>query len=288
MIPFSTCEESCVVFGDNAIELSRAMKLPLIPVFPEGRLPKEDPIGRQVAATLIESLLPTRPAISGFSLMVVPEDVCRFAERVLALRGIRCRAIHPGTASILAELNDCQLTGVGLSVGANSTSLGIAVHGQPVAELTIPRGLGSVDEVFARSRGRYFFDAEGNRYLDVRHVSRWRETANVDLTNPQGDDQDLLRSLIREWLLTAMSEFSQQLDALRGFRPGREVSVMTLNGGPARMTGFDVLVADSLRRAGLPLSIQEIRTAEDSDYTLARGALIAAELEQKVATRKAA
>jgi hypothetical protein len=63
---------------------------------------------------------------------------------------------------------------------------------------------------------------------------------------------------------------------------------MTLTGGPARMTGFDVLVADSLRRAGLPLSIQEIRTAEDSDYTLARGALIAAELEQKVATRKAA
>ena len=49
MIPFSSCEGSYVVFGENAIELSRAMKLPLIPVFPEGRLPKDDPIGRQSA-----------------------------------------------------------------------------------------------------------------------------------------------------------------------------------------------------------------------------------------------
>src|SRR5436190_11753243 len=63
MIPFSSCEGSYVVFGDNAIELSRAMKLPLIPVFPDGGLPKDDPIGRQVAATLIESLLPTQASI---------------------------------------------------------------------------------------------------------------------------------------------------------------------------------------------------------------------------------
>jgi len=64
--------------------------------------------------------------------------------------------------------------------------------------------------------------------------------------------------------------------------------VMTLTGGPTRMTGFDVLVADAMRRARLPLTILEIRTADDCDYTLARGALIAAELEQKVATRRAA
>lgn len=288
MIPFSSCEGSYVVFGDNAIELSRAMKLPLIPVFPEGRLPQNDPIGRQVAATVIESLLPAQAVVSGASSMIVPADVSRFAERVLALRGIKCTDIHPGTASILAELNDCQLTGAGLCVGANSTSLGIAVHGQPVAELTFPRGLASVDEVFAKSRGRYFFDAEGNRYLDVRQVARWRESAQVDLTAPEGDDEDLLRSLVREWLMAAMLEFAQRLEALRAGRPGRGVNVMTLTGGPTRMSGFDVLVADSMRRAKLPLTILEIRTAGNCDYTLARGALIAAELEQKVATRKAA
>jgi hypothetical protein len=288
MIPFSTCEGSYVVFGDNALELARAMKLPLIPVFPEGRLPIEDPIGRQVAATVIESLLPTQGAVAGSSLMVVPEDVSRFAERVLALRGVKCESLHAGTASVLAELNDCQLTGAGLCVGANLTSLGIAVHGQPVAELTFPRGLAGVDEVFAKSRGRYFFDAEGNRYLDVRQVSRWRESAQVDLTAPEGDDQDLLRSLIREWLLAAMSEFAQRLEATRAGRASRGVSVMTLTGGPARMAGFDVLVADAMRRAQLPLRILEIRTANNDDYTLARGALIAAELEQKVATRKVA
>src|SRR5690349_14095630 len=231
LIPFSSCEGSYVVFGDNAIELSKAIKLPLIPVFPEGRLPKEDPIGRQVAATLIESVLPTQATVAGPSLMVVPDDVARFAERVLALRGIRCPAIHAGAASILAELNDCELTGAGLSVGTSSTSLAVAVHGQSLVELTIPRGLASVDEVFAKSRGRYFFDHNGNRYLDVCKIAQWRETSGVDLTAPQGDDQDLLRSLIREWLLAVMSEFTHRLETLPAVRSARGVSVMTITGG---------------------------------------------------------
>ncbi len=296
-IPFSACDGSFVVFGDNAIELSRALKLPLIPVFPEGRLPKEDPVGRQVAVTLIESVLPAKGTLTGPAAMVVPslgesratrtDDLVRFADRVLTLRGTECIPLHAGTASILAELSDREFTGVGLCVGASSTSLSVAIHGQPVAELSFARGCGSVDEVFAKSRGRYFFDHEGNRYLDVRSVARWRESAGVDLASPNGDDQELLRSLVREWLLTAMSDFAQKLEQLGAARSARGVSVMTITGGPSRMTGFDVLVADAVRRAQLPLKIAEVRTAAASDYTLARGGLIAAELEQKVA-RKAA
>jgi len=288
LIPYSTCDGSYVVFGDNAIELSRAMKLPLIPAFPEGRLPKEDPIGRQVAATLIQSVLPAQAGPAGPSQMVVPDDVSRFTERVLALRGLKCPVIHAGTASILAELNDCELTGIGLCVGASSTSLAVAIHGQPIVELTVPRGLGSVDEVFAKSRGRYLFDHDGNRYLDVRRVGEWREASRVDLASPKGDDQDLIRSLIREWLLAAMSEFTQRLESLPAVRSARGVSVLTVTGGPSRMNGFDLLVGDALRRAQLPLNVTEIRAATPCDYTLARGALIAAELERKVASRDAA
>jgi len=288
LIPYSVCEGGYVVFGENAIELSRAMKLPLIPVFPEGRLPKQDPIGRQVAATLIESVLPTPAGALSPALMVVPEDVARFAERVLALRGIKCTPIHAGAASILSELSDREFTGVGLAVGSSTTSLCVAVHGQSYVELTCPRGSGGVDEVFARSRGWYVFDHEGNRYLDVRKVARWREGAGVDLTNPQGDDQDLLRSLVREWLHAAMAEFTQRLEALPAARSARGATIMTVTGGPSRMNGFDVLVADAIRRAQLPLQVTEIRTATSSEYTMARGALIAAELEQKVTRTRAA
>jgi hypothetical protein len=220
--------------------------------------------------------------------MVVPDDIASFARRVLALRGIPCTPIHSGTASILAELGDREFTGLGLCVGSTTTSLSIAIHGQPVAELSVPRGISGVDETFARSRGRYFFDHEGNRYLDVRKVARWRETASVDLATPQGEDQDLLRSLVKEWLLAAMSEFTRRLEAQPVLRSVRSASILTVAGGPSRMTGFDVLVADALRRAQLPIAVTEIRTAAVSDYTMARGALIAAELEQKVARSHAA
>ena len=298
LIPFSTCDDSFVIFGENAIELSRALRTPCVPVFPDGRLPLQDPVGRQVAATLIESVLPPKtPAGTSAILVVAGEgiagpqgtvDPTAFANRVLALRGIRSVALHAGTAAVLGGLSDREFTGAGLCVGANATCLSICVHGQPVAELTIGRGCSGVDEVMAKSRGRYFFDREGNRYLDVHTVSRWREMSAVDLSSPNGEDEELLRSLVREWLLKAFSEFASTLEALQIGRYVRRVSTMAITGGPSRMAGFDVVVADALRRAQLPLSMTEIRTGEASDYTIARGALIAAELEEKVKAPKAA
>ncbi|HVJ87203.1 MAG TPA: hypothetical protein VM452_16220 [Caulifigura sp.] len=297
LIPYSACDGSFVIFGENAIELSRALKIPCIPVFPEGRLPQQDPVGRQVAATLIESVLPSKAPTGTAILVVAGEglagsqgtvDLAPFADRVLALRGIRSLPLHAGTAAVLGGLGDREFTGVGLSVGAHATCLSVCVHGQPVAEFTIGRGCAGVDEVMAKSRGRYFFDGEGNRYLDVRAIAQWRETSSVDLASPEGDDQDLLRSLVREWLLKAFSDFASKLEALKIGRYVRSVSTMAITGGPSRMAGFDVLVADALRRAQLPLSMTEIRTGEASDYTIARGALIAAELEEKVKAPKAA
>ncbi|HVJ67269.1 MAG TPA: hypothetical protein VM510_04755 [Caulifigura sp.] len=297
MIPFSSCEGSYIVFGENAAELSRALKLPLIPVLPNGQLPHDDPVGRQVAATLIQSVL---PAVTVHRASVaIPRhpsdgrpksstDLGQFAVQLLALRGIAATRMHAGTASILAELGDRELTGVGVSLGATSTAFSIAKHGQPIVELTHDQGLDGVDEVVAKSRGKYLFDHEGNRYLDVRSVARWRETCSVNLTSPTDDDQELVRSLVREWLLASMSRFTQELEAARVLRSARGLTTMTITGGPSRMTGMDVLVADAVRRAQLPLKIDEIRTATTSDYTIARGCLIAAELEQKVARRAVA
>ncbi len=296
LIPFSACDGSYVVFGNNAVELSRALKLPLIPIFPEGRLATDDPVGRQVAAAVIESVLPvaSRPAapaamvIPGTSTLAGRQQLLHFAERVIALRGQAVAPLHAGTAAVLADLSDREFTGVGLDVGSSAVSLSVCVHGQPLAELTSDRGCAGVDEVFARSRGRYFFDHEGNRYLDTAAIARWRESTRIDLSSPTGDDQELLRSLVREWLMAVLSDFAQQLEKAATTRVARNVSVMTVTGGPARMPGFDLLVADAFRRAQIPVAITEIRTTAESDYTLARGGLIAAELEQKVALRNAA
>jgi hypothetical protein len=289
-IPYSSCDGSYVVFGDNAVELSRALKLPLVPVFPDGQLPADDPLGRQIAATLIESVLP--PKCEGeLAAVVAPaanDSVTQFAQRVLRLKHVACLPVHAGTAAAVAELGDCRLTGLGLCVGSQFTSLAVVVNGQPRAELTVQRGCQEVDDVFAKSRGRYFFDAEGNRYLDARSVARWRETAGVDLASPSGDDQELLRSLVREWLLAAMTEFTERLESMREIRTIRGVNVLSVTGGPASMAGFDVLVADAVRRAQLPFNVAEVRTATANEYTIARGCLIAAEIERTALPRKSA
>jgi hypothetical protein len=288
-IPFSSCDGSLVVFGENAIELSGALKTPLIPVFPEGCLPTQDPIGRQAAAAIIESVLPAETSKAGTATIILPgrdpgdssapAQLPGFLRQVLTLRNIACETLHAGVAVVLSELSDREFTGLGLSVGASTTSLAISRHGQSIIELQTARGMNGVDETFAKSRGRYLFDAAGNKYLDTRAVARWREVHAIDLSQPKTDDEDLLRSLIREWLQSVMTEFAAAIETSAIKRDARVAKVMAVSGGPARMTGFDLLVADSLRRSQMPIAVDEIRTGGVTDYGLARGCLIAAELK---------
>jgi hypothetical protein len=53
------------------------------------------------------------------------------------------------------------------------------------------------------------------------------------------------------------------------------------------MTGFDQLVVECLHRVQFPLRIREVRIGKPNDFSLARGCLIAAELEAGRTARSA-
>jgi hypothetical protein len=278
------------------VDLSRFLKRPLVPVFPNGRLPTDDPLGRQIAARLIESLIPNQSDRPGIAGLILPGDpitaeagdpLYSFVQRLLALRGYRTLLVNAGAACVLTELEHRGFNGIGVSVGASSTSLSMALNGRALWQGAVRRGCQQTDEAFARSRGRFLFDSEGKRYLDLDGVARWRSTSSVNLAAPCHQDEELLQTLIREWLNSAFRELSVQMsDAM--VAAGRSTSFsMVVAGGPARMKGFDHLVDEAVRRTGFPVRIDEIRNARPCEFTLARGCLLAAELESRPALRAA-
>jgi hypothetical protein len=293
-VPFSTCDGSYVVFGSHAIDLSQSLKMPLIPVLPNGALPEKDPLGRQVAATLVESLIPPRGVRAGTAGVIVPgnpsvesdDSLLGFVDRLLSLKGYRTLLVHSGLACVLAELNDQRFTGIGLSVGASSSSLCVAHNGRSLGEWTVRRGCDQIDETFARSRARFLFDSDGNKYLNIPSVTRWRTTSPIDLAAPRHDDEDLLASLCREWLSAVFREIGERLARARLQALPASLSLV-VGGGPARMTGFDQLVAESLHRSNFPLRVSEVRVGQPSEFTHARGCLIATELETRQTARSA-
>lgn len=293
-VPFSTCDGSFVVFGNHAIELSQSLKMPLIPVLPGGALPEKDPLGRQVAATLIESLVPARGVRAGTAGVIIPgnpspdadDALLGFVDRLLSLKGYRTLLVHSGLACVLSELNDQRFTGIGLSLGATTSSLCVAQNGRSLGEWTVRRGCDQIDETFARSRARFLFDSDGNKYLNIPSVTRWRTSTPIDLASPRQDDEDLLASLCREWLGSIFRDIAQRLGQVRLSMLPTSVALV-VGGGPARMTGFEQLVAEALHRSQFPIRISEIRTGQPSEFTHARGCLIATELETQQAARSA-
>jgi hypothetical protein len=55
-------------------------------------------------------------------------------------------------------------------------------------------------------------------------------------------------------------------------------------GGTAKIRGFGNMLQQMLADAAFPLRVQKVRMVTDSDYTVARGCLIAAEIEEQAAS----
>ena len=60
----------------------------------------------------------------------------------------------------------------------------------------------------------------------------------------------------------------------------REPLPIVCGGGLSRLPGFRELLQAMVRDARLPIGISEVRGCADPDYTIARGCLILAELDQ--------
>ena len=163
--------------------------IPLVKrALPEARLPEEDPIGRQVAARLVEMILPT-PSRGGRATLVLPRDAApgeptyEFFTRLLRLHGYETHAIPAVLALVLAELEGDQYSGVAVSFGAGTVSMGLAHRGELVARAVIDRGGDWIDQRLCERFRRTLFDPAGRQFLDLDRGS-WMNYLVGDFTRP--------------------------------------------------------------------------------------------------------
>jgi hypothetical protein len=288
-VPYASCEGSLIVHGRSASELAPVVHVPRLPVLPQGQLPHDDPLARQLAASLLEALLPqvasgnavcvVAPPLPGANGDVTGTREWDFFSRVIRMRGYQPVAIDRPSALVLAELGHAGFTGVALTFEDFRCAAVIARCGQALVQAGIPRGLAWIDEVLARAAGYVVWDMDGNSYVDFDTVLRWKQTASPSLVAPDSPEADtlarcyqsLLHELVRE--LAARSLDSRDVATLRGPLP------LACCGEATLARGFVQLLADELNRTGLPIGVGDIRIADDPVFTVARGCLIRAELE---------
>lgn len=288
------CDGSWIVFGSTAAELSRVLRVPLSPLLVEGRIPVSDPIGRQLLAVGLESILPPRTRFDEV-LMTLPGDQVDPDEpevalltRLFRIRGPSVRLAHSGTAMAHARLSRHRYTGLVLNVGAAFCSASLVRLGQPLVEMTVAVGGRWIDDRFARTRSRFFFDDAGRKILDLFGVESWKRT--VDLRSETSGNADLavLRDLYREVAVALGTKIEQELSTSRHAKKIVRPVPVILSGGGATMGGFDDLLRIELQRIAVPFPLGAIELAGHDPFAVAKGLLIARETGNAGILRRAA
>ncbi|QDT63814.1 disk-shape morphogenesis protein volactin [Calycomorphotria hydatis] len=289
-LPFAVCDDELILIGDAAAESASLFGKPALPLLPNGDVPTGDPPSRQIIATLIEHLLPVPESGQAVCGAVLPGNGSKaggdFLTHLIRLAGYQPDTTTAGTAACLATLGDQSLTGIVLILGASSAEVVLVYFGREVARMTLDEGTSQIDREIAEREELFAFDMEGHRYRDENAIRATRESMRGSLTNPACEREARIADCYGRWLqtlLTRVSELKGELAMAGISRPLPMVCV----GGPTQVQGFESFLAGRIKAAELPVQISEIRTAEPN-FTVARGALIQAELSRSEMTRRAA
>lgn len=297
-IPFAACEDSLVVIGDAAVDVSQAFGTPVLPLLPGGELPQNDPPARQILATLVDAVLPASKRSNEFCSLILPAGIAtsrrnpgreyEFFSRLVHLRGYTPLAVQAGMSVVLAQLADRGFTGIGMSFGAASTQVSLAFQGRQIASCSIPQGGDCIDEQSAESEGAYTWDSRGMRFVDLHTIRRWKENCDQSILNPTTRRDRRLQELYRQLLMLVVTRLSDEFAEMLEYLGLRKSLTIAAAGGPTRIPGFRELLAQTFQQAPLPLPVDEIRVAADSEFTIARGGLIYAQLETEASDQRAA
>lgn len=296
-IKYVVSDGKLLVVNHDAEELSRLFHVPCDHVLPEGRIPRNDPISRQLISMMLDSLLPGSSTIES-CVITVPGGHANISDNaetdyfslLLRLKGYFPIPIHAAHALTLAKLGDQKFTGIGFIMGAATTEISVVHQGRELAYASVPQGGNWLDEEIGKASDHYAWDLNGQRFLDLESVRRWKHDPNLSLACPMNDAEEILveryRVLVRSVLEGLVPQIGQQEKRLRSMING-PVN-MIVGGGPTRMTGFSNLLEKILGEHALPVKIDQVCYDTDSDWTISRGCLIHAELETEYAQTFAA
>ena len=287
-IPYASCEGNTIVFGQHADELAPLLHIPRLPVLPGGRLPDDDPVGRQIAAAIFESLLPEpliRGEVCALTLpVVVPQPVekskeWQFFSRLARLKGFSPMAVDACTAAVLSGLGHARFTGMALVIDATASGLALCHHGTEILRTTIPLGGDWIDEHLARKTEKLVWDMDGTCYVDVEAIQLWKRDRAPNLHVPQSDEVQMLAYIYEQLLSDLLKAFAAECERETGLSTFRGPFAMTCSGAATMLAGFPQLLASRMERTRLPFEVDELRSPDDGEYAVARGALIQAEIE---------
>lgn len=286
-VSFSPCDEGLVVLGDLASEVARSFGLPVIPALPAGRVPKNDIVGRQVLSLLVDTVLPVGQGTS-ICMIAMPSDddaTEQFFAGLVKLRGHVPVLMNSAAAAGLITLARERLTGLSIDAGASRCGISVISNGYEVMAATLPGGATELDKAFEKPIEHRLTDRHGNQYRDLEAARLLRESISRDKLvelddrriTPHRDLADALASLV-------VSTF-EDASLHHLFRRPTAISAC---GGLVRDQHFATLLTHAIEAVDSAAYFSHPISIETDQFAIARGLLMAAEVEAETLASAAA
>lgn len=293
-IRYLTSDDRLLVLGDAAIDLAETFHSPCMPLLPNGQLPTGDPVARQLCAAAIEAILPT-PSEDAPTRCVLAYPRSRdsevefnqrtlwFVTRLIRLHGLEVEVTDIDFAAALAEFGQDQFTGLVLIGDGEETGLSLAYRGHILARTSIPRGTRAIDRETAKLRDLTVWSGDGEKYLDLAAAMRLRREL-CESTHLEGKPADHpLKRVCAEQLADVFRKASDWNSDRQVQQVSASLPLICI--GPlTQIPGITGLIRDAMSLADFPLRVREIRTASNSHFSVARGALIQGVLDSTAPT----
>ncbi|MCH7687452.1 MAG: hypothetical protein IH899_12350 [Planctomycetes bacterium] len=122
---------------------------------------------------------------------------------------------------------------------------------------------------------------KGNRYPDLLGVSCWKESLTDSIVEATTQREKLLCEITRELVSNVLHRIAKMIQRTPAVSEISRSLSMVVCGGTTRIPGFDRLFREELQKTPLPIDESRLCVGNESDFTVARGCLIHAELESQ-------
>jgi hypothetical protein len=185
--------------------------------------------------------------------------------RVLTDMGYQVTSINEGLAVVLAELEDTNFTGIGISCGGGMCNVCLSYLAMPVFSFSVPKGGDFIDSSAASVAGEGATQIRAIKERAFHFNGFFQDKVHQAISVYY---EDVIRAV-----MGALKDFLSKAKNVP--RLDRPVPVI-VSGGSAMPAGFRDRFEKIFRAVELPIRISEIRMAQDPLNATAKGALVSA------------
>jgi len=274
-VPHRVDGAQMVVYGNESERFANMFHMETRRPMTNGVLNPDEPEAIAVMQQIVERLIPEDERAGTrlcFSLpgapIGSPNDLTyheKTLRQVLGNMGFNVACVNEGLAVVLADLEDTNFTGIGISCGGGMCNVSLSYLSMPVFSFSVPKGGDFIDRSAASVSGEGATRIRAMKEEKFHFNGYFADKVNQALTVYY---DDMIQAVIGG-LRSVLGE------ARNVPRLDRAIPIV-IAGGSACPKGFRERFETLLGKTPLPVAISEIRMSRDPLNATAKGALVSA------------